>query len=79
VHPRAIALYRNRPEGSPRNVWAGRVAELDVEAGRARVRIEGPVSLVAEITTAAVSDLGLLEGERIWTSIKASEISVYPA
>jgi molybdate transport system ATP-binding protein len=79
VHPRAIALYRTRPNGSPRNVWAGTVAELDVEAGRARVRIEGPVSLVAEITTAALGDLRLLEGERIWTSIKASEISVYPA
>jgi molybdate transport system ATP-binding protein len=79
VHPRAVALYRDRPEGSPRNVWPGTVAELDVEAGRARARIEGPVSLVAEITAAAVTDLGLLEGQRIWTSIKASEISVYPA
>jgi molybdate transport system ATP-binding protein len=79
VHPRAIALYRTRPEGSPRNVWPGTVAELDVEGGQARVRVEGPISLVAEITTAAVTDLGLLEGERVWTSVKASEISVYPA
>ena len=79
VHPRAIALYRARPEGSPRNVWPGTVSELDVEAGRVRVRVEGTVPVVAEVTSAAIADMRLLEGERIWTSIKASEVSVYPA
>jgi molybdate transport system ATP-binding protein len=79
VHPRAVALYRDRPEGSPRNVWPGTVSELDLEAGRARVRVEGEVSVVAEVTSAAVAEMALLEGERIWTSVKASEISVYPA
>jgi molybdate transport system ATP-binding protein len=79
VHPRAVALYRDRPEGSPRNVWPGIVSELDLEGDRARVRVEGAVSVVAEVTVAAVADLGLLEGQQIWAATKASEISVYPA
>ncbi len=43
VHPRAVALYREQPEGSPRNVWPGTAEALDVAGDRVRVRIDGPV------------------------------------
>ena len=79
VHPRAVALYRSPVEGSPRNVWPGRIAGLEAEAGRIRVRIAGTIPVVAEVTPAAVTDLSLTEGADIWVSIKASEVSVYPA
>ncbi|MDQ2754742.1 MAG: ABC transporter ATP-binding protein, partial [Actinomycetota bacterium] len=49
IRPNAVALHRHRPEGSARNVWPGRVGELYLTGDRARVRIEGPVSLVAEV------------------------------
>jgi molybdate transport system ATP-binding protein len=78
VHPRAVALYRSRPDGSPRNVWRGAVAGIDLEGDRARVQIDGAVPLTAEVTIAAVRDLDLLEGDEVWASVKASEVDVYP-
>ena len=79
VHPRSISLYADRPRGSPRNVWRGIATSLDSVGDRVRVRVEGPVVLVAEITNAAVADLGLIGGEEVWVSFKASEVDVYPA
>ena len=79
VHPRAVALHRNHPEGSPRNVWRGRAAALDFQGDRVRVGVEGEMSIVAEVTPAAVRDLDLAEGREVWVSVKATEISVYPA
>jgi molybdate transport system ATP-binding protein len=79
VHPRSVALYSRRPEGTPRNVWEGRAASLDLEEGRVRVSLEGVPSLVAEVTPAAVAELGLSEGRQVWVAVKATEIQVYPA
>jgi len=79
VPPRAVALHRREPEGTPRNVLAGRVAHLDVEGDRVRVIVAGPVPVTAEVTPAAVSELELTAGTPVWASIKATEITVYPA
>jgi molybdate transport system ATP-binding protein len=37
------------------------------------------VPLVAEITSAALEALVLRPGDRVWASVKATEISTYPA
>jgi molybdopterin-binding protein len=79
VHPRAVALHRARPEGSPRNVWRGRASSLDFQGDRVRVRVEGEMPIIAEVTPAAVRDLNLAEGGEVWVSVKATEITVYPA
>ena len=79
VHPRAVALHRTRPEGSPRNVWRGHVSVLDFQGDRVRIGVEGELPIVAEVTPAAVRDLDLAERGEIWVSLKATEISVYPA
>jgi len=79
VHPRAVALHRQEPEGTPRNVLAGTVEHLDVEGDRVRVIVAGPVPVTAEVTPAAVSELELTAGTPVWASIKATEITVYPA
>jgi len=79
VPPNAVALYRNEPEGTPRNVVAGTVEHLDVEGDRVRVIVAGPVPVTAEVTPAAVDDLELTPGTTVWASIKATEITVYPA
>jgi molybdate transport system ATP-binding protein len=79
VHPHAVALHRRRPEGSPRNVWAGRVHGTDLLGDRVRIHVDGDVPLVAEVTPAAVADLGLRDGVEVFTSVKATELSVYPA
>ena len=79
VHPRAVALHRARPEGSPRNVWRGRASALDFQGDRVRVRVEGEMPIIAEVTPAAVRELELAEGGEVWVSVKATEITVYPA
>ena len=79
IHPRAVALHRARPEGSPRNVWRGRATTLDYQGDRVRVGVDGEIRIVAEVTPAAVNDLALAEGGDVWVSVKATEISVYPA
>ena len=78
IHPRAVAVHRHLPEGSPRNVWEATVASVDLEGSRVRVRLGGPVPLVAEVTIGAVHELSLTEGVQVWLSVKATEISVYP-
>jgi molybdate transport system ATP-binding protein len=79
IHPRAVALHAREPEGSPRNVWLEKVRSLDLEGSRVRVGMDGEVPLVAEVTPAAVAELGFAEGEMIWATVKATEVAVYPA
>jgi molybdate transport system ATP-binding protein len=79
IHPRAIALYRTRPDGSPRNVWPGRASGIELIGDRVRVRIDGDVPMVAEVTPAALKELDLDEGGEVWLSFKATDVGVYPA
>ena len=79
IHPRAVALYLARPEGTPRNVWRATAEELDLQGDRVRVRLGGKVPLVAEVTPGAVRDLHLDRGAEVWAAVKATEISVYRA
>jgi len=79
VHPRTVALFRTRPDGTPRNVWEGRAVDLDFEGDRVRVRLEGTPPIVAEVTPAAVRELSLDRGDPVWVAVKATEVEVYPA
>jgi molybdate transport system ATP-binding protein len=78
VHPNAVALHTAKPDGSPRNQWPGRIDGFDLLGDRVRVRVAGGVSLVAEITPAAVAALDLREGQDVWMAVKATEIETYP-
>lgn len=79
VAPHSIALYRSRPDGSPRNTWAAPVEDLEAVGDRVRVALGGPIPLVAEVTPAAVADLALVPGQQVWATVKATDIDVYPA
>jgi len=78
IRPRAVALHRQRPDGSPRNVWEATVAGIEVVGDRVRVQAAGSVPLTAEITPAALAELALGPGDRVWASVKATEVDVYP-
>ena len=79
VHPRAVSVHRSRPEGSARNAWPGRVAAVEAVGDRLRVRVDANPPVVAEVTAAAVADIGLVEGADVWVAVKATEVVVYPA
>jgi molybdate transport system ATP-binding protein len=77
VHPRAVALHRERPEGaSPRNAWATRVERVEDLGGRVRIRLGAPLPLTVEVTRDAVAALSLAEGGAVWASVKATELGV---
>jgi molybdate transport system ATP-binding protein len=73
IRPHSVSLHRARPEGSPRNVWSGRVRGVDLLGDRVRIHVDGVVPVVAEVTAGAVSDLGLDDGVEVWASVKAPE------
>ncbi|MGW7410900.1 ABC transporter permease [Streptomyces sp. NPDC054863] len=80
IAPEAVSVHRDRPGGSPRNIWAGTVREITTSGSRLRVLITSPQApdLVAEITPQAAAELGLVDGSPVWTSIKATEATVVP-
>jgi molybdate transport system ATP-binding protein len=79
--PAAVSLFVHRPDGSPRNLWAGRIVALEPHGEGVRVEIgevpDRSSSILAEITPSAVADLELRPGSEVWAAVKASEIAVY--
>lgn len=80
IRPQAVTLSRATPDASSaRNSWPGTVVDLDRLGDRARVSVEGPLTLTAEITIAALDDLALRPGDEVVATVKATEIEVSPA
>lgn len=81
--PTVVAVYRDRPHGSPRNAVEVTVAEMDVRGSAVLVRgaqqPDGAPGLAAEITADAAAELRLAPGDRVWFSVKAHEVTLYPA
>ena len=77
--PTAVALYRVRPDGTPRNQWPVTVAGIERRGDHVRVDLAGPFPLAADITPAALADLGLTPGSEVWATVKATETHTYPA
>lgn len=77
IAPQAVSVHLKAPEGSPRNVWQGRIAGMEPVGGRIRVRIDGMPPVVAEITQNAAVSLGLADVDTVWVSVKAAEIEAY--
>ncbi|RST06558.1 molybdate ABC transporter permease subunit [Streptomyces sp. WAC07149] len=80
IAPEAVSLHRDRPGGSPRNVWPGTVREVTSAGSRLRVLVASPAApdLVAEITPEAAAELGVADGAAVWTSVKATEVTLVP-
>jgi molybdate transport system ATP-binding protein len=80
IRPHSITLTRTAPEGtSARNTWPGTIVDIDRLGARARVGIHGPLPLTAEITVAALDDLGLRPGDDVHATVKATDIEIAPA
>jgi molybdate transport system ATP-binding protein len=78
LHPRAVALFRERPAGSPRNVWRAPIVGTERTVDCIRVRLGGDLPVIAEVTESAVRDLDLDGGGSVWAAIKATEFRVAP-
>jgi molybdate transport system ATP-binding protein len=76
--PSAVAVHPGgvpSPAGSPRTVLDVVVTELEPLGDRVRVRAG---DLAADVTAAAVADLGLAPGAAVRFAVKATEVAVHP-
>ena len=78
VPPDAVALYRQAPHGSPRNVLTGRVTGLERSGALVSVRLELEEGqrLSAAVTAGAVAELGITEGREVCCVIKAVQVHI---
>ncbi len=80
VRPSAVTLHPAPPgASSSRNLWAGTLEALEPFGDRVRATVRAELPLLVDITVAAVADLRLTPGERVWATVKATDIDVYPA
>ncbi len=78
IRPTAIALHTTKPDhASPRNVWAGTVAGMELLTDRVRIEVTGAPSALVDITPGAVHELNLAAGTGVWLSAKATDIDIY--
>ena len=75
--PQAVTVHRHQPDSSARTWACATVTDLAADHDRVRLQLAGPVPLVAEVTPAAVADLGLTPGAEVWVSMKAVDLAVY--
>jgi molybdate transport system ATP-binding protein len=82
--PSAVAVYTDKPSGSPRNVLPVRLTALepvgDLVRLRATARPGGPSwvdGLAADVTAAAVADLAVEPGADLWFVVKAAEVGIH--
>lgn len=74
--PEAVALSREESHASPRSVLPGVASGIDVNGSLVSVRVtlaEG-VSVTARVTASAWAELGLGVGDRLWASVKATQV-----
>jgi molybdate transport system ATP-binding protein len=76
--PHAVAVYRERVEGSPRNSLPVTVTGLEPLGDLVRVRATtGGQSLAADVTVQSVAALELAAGQDVTFTVKATEVAVY--
>ncbi|WP_423213704.1 TOBE domain-containing protein [Pseudonocardia sediminis] len=82
--PSAVAVHTERPTGSPRNVFRVRLAALEPRGDTVRLRASAPDGapawvdgLAADVTPAAVAEMGVDPGDDVWFAVKAAEVAVH--
>ncbi len=76
LRPVDVSLHAREPEGSARNAFQGMIGEIALDGERARIRIATRPPLTAEVTAGSVERLGLRQGDQVWASFKAVEVSL---
>lgn len=74
--PGSVSVHRERPTGSPRNVFAATIRELEPRGSQIRIQTD---EVAADVTASAVAELDLIPGTAVFLAVKASEVSIYPA
>jgi molybdate transport system ATP-binding protein len=78
IPPHGVSVSRQRPEGPQENIWPGQISAVDLMGDRVRVRIDGAPPITAEVPPAAVDELKLDDGGKLWACVGPAAITVYP-
>nr|WP_245644480.1 TOBE domain-containing protein [Nocardioides jensenii] len=79
--PSAVTVDLVAPSGSARNRWPGTVAVVTPHGAALRLVVhvhDGP-DLLADVTPAAATELGLSVGRDVWVSVKQTSVRSYTA
>jgi molybdate transport system ATP-binding protein len=80
LRPSAITVHTEEPHGSSaRNIWPATIGSLAPLGDRIRVNATGELAATVDVTAAAVAELDLAPGRRVWLSAKATDVTAYPA
>lgn len=74
--PEAVALSREEAHASPRSVLPGVASGIDVDGSLVSVRValaQG-VSVTSRVTASAWAELGLVVGDGLWVTVKATQV-----
>jgi molybdate transport system ATP-binding protein len=77
--PDAVVVSLAEPEGSTRLRWHGPIATLAPHGDAVRLLVHASPDLLADVTPAAATELGLLPGTEVWLSTKQTAVSRYGA
>ena len=79
VRPSAILVSTESPQhSSARNIWPAKITGLTLLADRVRLDLDGQPPALVDVTPAAVAELSLDPGTRVWLTVKATDLEVYP-
>ena len=80
--PTAVTVDLEEPRGSARNRWRGTVGSVNPHGAAVRVVVRAigtvPLDLIADVTPAAATELGLVPGRVVWLSVKETSVNAYP-
>jgi len=78
MRPSSVIVTTHQPEvSSARNTWPAVIAGLTLLTDRVRLDLQGQPCALVDVTPAAVAELALTSGARVWLSAKATDLEVY--
>jgi len=77
--PTLVTVSLDEPSGSARHRWSGAITSLAPHGDAVRVLVSGERDLLADVTPAAVTELELVPGRRVWLSVKETAVRTYRA
>ena len=78
MRPSSVLVSTHRPDAtSARNTWPATIAGLTLLADRVRLDLDGRPPALVDVTPAAIADLALGSGSRVWLTVKATDLEIY--
>jgi molybdate transport system ATP-binding protein len=77
--PSAVTVSLHQPEGSARHRWHGRILSVAPHGDAVRLLADAGPQLLADVTPAAATELGLAPGRDVWLSVKETAVTWYAA